>query len=359
MSARLAWLVCAFLVLCAPGRAYGHAIGLSRGEYRADSAFLDADVVFAVSELATALPALDPNRDGSLSEAELAASIPQLTSELFARIVVMAAGARCAPEQVAARRTEQDGVRVRARYRCAEGARSIRVIWNLLDELPHGHRHVARVIAGGVVNEQVRFGRDNTFDVPRSMAPGARRSSAFEWFELGIVHILGGYDHLVFVFALVLVARSWLALVKVVSCFTLAHSLTLGLASLGVVTPPELVVEPAIALSIAYVGVENLRLSGRPRARPLVVFAFGLVHGFGFAGALSALETPRAELPFALVFFNLGVEAGQIAVIAALFPVIARLRARRWFMSRLVPVGSAAVVLLGLGWFVERVWGAL
>jgi hypothetical protein len=141
---------------------------------------------------------------------------------------------------------------------------------------------------------------------------------------------------------------------SVVTAFTVAHSLTLALAVLGLFSPSPRLVEPAIALSIAYVGVENLVLSDFAR-RWRITFPFGLVHGFGFAGALAEVNLARADVPLALVMFNLGVELGQLVVIAVLLPIIWRLGHWDGFRRRLVPAFSLCLVLVGTGWFVRRV----
>ncbi|MCL2451168.1 MAG: HupE/UreJ family protein, partial [Polyangiaceae bacterium] len=176
---------------------------------------------------------------------------------------------------------------------------------------------------------------------------------------MGIEHIGTGYDHLAFLFGLVLVAGRLRDLLTVISAFTIAHSITLAVAALGIWTPPARVVEPAIALSIAYVGVENFFIRS-PQRRWRVTLPFGLVHGFGFASALRDVALPPAEVPWALLSFNLGVEIGQVAVIAALLPLLGRLRSweAQWDRGKglVVHALNAAVVALGGIWFVARVF---
>jgi hypothetical protein len=141
-----------------------------------------------------------------------------------------------------------------------------------------------------------------------------------------------------------------------ITAFTVAHSITLGLAALGAVSLPGRFVEPAIALSIAYVGIENLTaryLDNRWR----VTFAFGLVHGFGFAGALAGVGLAPGEVPRALVMFNLGVELGQLALLALVLPIVLRSRRFGWFQGRAVPALSWCVVVAGIAWFAGRVGG--
>ena len=140
-----------------------------------------------------------------------------------------------------------------------------------------------------------------------------------------------------------------------VSAITVAHSITLGLSMYGLVSAPARLVEPMIAVSIAYVAVENIFLSELKSRRVALVFAFGLLHGLGFAGALQELGLPRAEFVTALVSFNLGVEAGQLAVIGAAFLLLGwQWSQRTWYRTRIVVPASAAIACVAVYWTVER-----
>src|SRR5260221_8258414 len=146
---------------------------------------------------------------------------------------------------------------------------------------------------------------------------------------LGIEHILAGFTHVMFLFGVALVAGRLRTLLLAITAFTLAHSVTLGLATLGHWAPSPSLVEPAIALSIVYVGVENWFVRDASR-RWMLTFPFGLIHGFGFAGALREIALPTAQVPLALVSFNLGVEAGQLMVLALVLPILFWLRHLPW-----------------------------
>ncbi len=175
---------------------------------------------------------------------------------------------------------------------------------------------------------------------------------------LGFTHIVpAGVDHVLFVLGLFLLTSRLRPVLAQVTAFTLAHSITLALTLYGVVSAPASVVEPLIALSIAYVAVENLLTSTLTRWRLALVFSFGLLHGLGFAEALARLELPRGALLGTLAAFNVGVEAGQLAVLGAAAAAVAALRMtpvthRRWIVR---PV-SAAIGLAGVFWTIERVW---
>jgi hydrogenase/urease accessory protein HupE len=181
----------------------------------------------------------------------------------------------------------------------------------------------------------------------------------------GVEHILLGFDHLLFVLALILIVRSTRVLLWTITAFTLAHSITLALATLGVVRVPGPPVEATIALSILLLASEILRMQrGEPSLtarRPwLVAFCFGLLHGFGFAGALAGLGLPPGDIPLALFAFNVGVELGQLAFIAAVL-VLMTLARRTGGLSGLerhaLPVTARAIGVLAAFWFFERLAG--
>jgi hydrogenase/urease accessory protein HupE len=172
----------------------------------------------------------------------------------------------------------------------------------------------------------------------------------------GIHHIAIGPDHVLFIVGLLLLGGSVPRLLAIVSAFTVGHSVTLSLATLGMINPPAHVVEPAIALSIVYVGADNLLVGPRGRdVRPWVALFFGLVHGFGFASVLRQTGLPDNALALSLFSFNLGVEIGQAAIVVAVAFALGLVRARDARLAqRIATVGSIAVVAAGLFWFVQR-----
>ncbi len=178
---------------------------------------------------------------------------------------------------------------------------------------------------------------------------------------LGIEHILTGVDHLLFVFALLLLTTGTWRLMKTVTAFTLAHSITLGLATLGVVHVPPKPVEAVIALSIVFVAAEILRTregkAGLAARMPwIVAFTFGLLHGFGFAGALSEVGLPEGQIPAALLFFNLGVEVGQLLFVAAVLSLAAGVKSVRKTWPRWVEmVPPYAIGSVAMFWVIQRV----
>ena len=183
-----------------------------------------------------------------------------------------------------------------------------------------------------------------------------RMRTAWRYLTLGFTHILPrGLDHMLFVLGIYLLSGRARSVLWQVSAFTLAHSITLGLSLYGVIAVPPHIVEPLIALSIAYVAIENIFLSELRSWRVGLVFAFGLLHGMGFAGALRELGLPRSEFLTALVTFNVGVEAGQLTVLAAAFLLLGwQCRHRDWYRSRIVVPVSMVIACAALYWTIER-----
>ncbi|WP_210485724.1 HupE/UreJ family protein [Microvirga antarctica] len=199
--------------------------------------------------------------------------------------------------------------------------------------------------------------------VPRATIPAEQSSSgvAATYLWLGIEHILLGYDHLVFVLGLILLSSSTRRLVMAITAFTAAHSITLAAAVLGVVHVPPRPVEAMIALSIAFVALEIIRarqghIGIAARFPWVVAFAFGLLHGFGFAGALSEIGIPEGHIPLALLFFNLGVEAGQLLFVAAVLASWTLLRRLRLPLPRWAALAPPyAIGSLAMFWMIQRV----
>ncbi len=193
---------------------------------------------------------------------------------------------------------------------------------------------------------------------PSSAAAGAAGdqgggSTFARFFSLGVWHIWTGYDHLLFLFAVLLAGGGLARLAAIVTSFTLAHSITLGAAATGLVHLPVAPVEAAIALSIVYVAAENLLDLGADR-RALVTFGFGLIHGFGFASVLAETALPTGGILVPLLAFNLGVEAGQLAVVLAVVPLLAIALSSR-HAQRIKFTLSALIALAGAVWAVERI----
>jgi len=234
-----------------------------------------------------------------------------------------------------------------------------------LDRLPEGHVHVALLhLPGGTVQRTARAGSPV---IEVAAQPGAW-AGAGRFLRLGAEHIFQGSDHIAFLIGVLLLGGSLRQLVGIVTAFTLAHSVTLGLATVGWIVPPARLVEPLIALSIVAVALENL-LALRPplatvrvqtaiRRRWMLTFGFGLVHGFGFAGALRALELPRSLLAPSLLTFNIGVELGQLVIVALAWPLLRWVRSLRGMWPTGIRLASGGIAALGAFWLAQRLTGA-
>jgi hypothetical protein len=352
---RLPALALAALGLAAVQRpAHAHAVGVSSGEYRLDGNVVYGDLGMADRELARWLPALDGNHDGGIDADEIAAGRDAVGRALAAGLVVTADGAPCPGGLDRAWVSEGDGGAIfQVRFTCPAAPARLTLAMPLLDALAPGHRHMARLFRAGKPEVQVLDRAHARWTPGAGVRGGSALGMAWSMLKLGVEHILTGWDHLIFLLGLILVGGRLRALLGVVTAFTLAHSITLALAALSILAPSARFVEPAIALSIAYVGVENLFVEDA-RRRWRITFPFGLLHGFGFAGALREISLPQGQVPIALVAFNLGVEVGQLAVLSVALPLTLALRDARWFGDRGAKAVSVAIAVAGVALFIAR-----
>ena len=190
----------------------------------------------------------------------------------------------------------------------------------------------------------------------RDVLPPTRAAVARQYLLLGFTHIVPyGLDHILFVLGIFLLNSRIRPILTQVTAFTVAHSITLALSTYGLVSASPRVIEPMIALSIAFVAIENLFIREVRASRILVVFCFGLLHGLGFAGVLRELGLPHWQFGTALVAFNLGVEAGQLTVILSAFVLVVRwCRDAPWYRTRFVIPASAAIAATGIFWTIQR-----
>ncbi len=350
------------LALLAARPAAAHTLGLSRGEYTPRGSDVRAEITMRADDAAQALPGLDADGDGTVTAAELERARPALQAAFVGALEVAADGDRCPGVLDDAAPDPPDGLLLRATYACPHAPSRLRLGFGFLARMAGGHRHLATVhLPRGDVDELVVLARPDV-DVDVEAQAGSRGLASF--LRAGVEHILTGADHLAFLLALVLggtmiaarrMPHVWSALVAMLTAFTVGHSASLALATLGGIAPGPRWVEPAVALSVAYVGVENL-FARDVRHRWMLTLPFGFVHGFAFAGGLLPLGLPRAQLPLALFGFNLGVEAGQLLVLAAVLPAAWLLRSRAWY-PRAARVLSGAIALAGVAWFVQRISG--
>jgi hypothetical protein len=316
---------------------------------------------------------LDHDRDGKVTWGELRASQVALESYVRGHVRLAGADGSCrmefGPVQVN-ERVDGDYLWLPIQADCGGVLKRLAVDYSVLDVEDPSHRGLLTLSAYGAAQTAVLGG-----------VPGARLfqldhpspwSAFVEYLRAGIWHIWSGIDHLLFLISLLLPAvlvrrqNRWDAvsvaapaftnIVKVVTAFTLAHSITLSLAAFDVIRLPGRLTESVIAASIIVAALNNVfpRITeGRWR----IAFAFGLLHGFGFASVLAEMGLPKGARLISLVAFNLGVEAGQLAVVLAVMPMAYLLRSTRFYRRGVMPWGSSAIAALALVWFAQRAMG--
>jgi len=251
---------------------------------------------------------------------------------------------------------ESNGVHARVIYQSAAGA-TLTLRSDVPARLLRGHRELVSIKSpdGTLLAERMLDARSSEVAASMERQVTTWWTTATRFIALGVEHILTGYDHLLFLAGVLVVIRRWRDVIQTITAFTVAHSTTLALAALGLVTVPARFVEPLIAASIVYVGVENL-VRNVDASRWKLTFGFGLVHGLGFATALGDLGVggPGIAVALPLASFNAGVEIGQVAVALALVPIFTRMSATPASRLRVAFAGSLIVVLAGGYWLVER-----
>ena len=315
---------------------------------------------------------LDANGDSEITWGELRAKHAEIAAYAFARLEILADGRAC-PMRVGDQLVDDhsDGAYTVLKFRlaCERAPAQLKLGYRLFADIDPQHRGLLRLQAQGQTRSAILGPQapNPTFELKQV----SRLAQFADYFREGVWHIWIGFDHILFLLSLLLPAvLLWRApgwqpaprfgvaaidVLKIVTAFTVAHSITLSLATLGVVALPSRLVESAIAASVLLAALNNVvpLFHGR---RWMVAFAFGLVHGFGFASVLIDLGLPQGTLALALVGFNLGVEGGQLAIVAVFLPLAFWLR-RGWFYQRLVMLGGSTLIagLAGV-WLVERMF---
>jgi hydrogenase/urease accessory protein HupE len=343
--------------------AKGHDPGLSSLTIRQRTNGLEATLTLAVKDAAQVAD-LDENHDGTVSQAEFGRGQSQLDAAAARQIVIAADGNVLKDSSIHSRLDENNNVEVLLNFDAVVFPHLV-IQSKIIASLPLGHRQyllVQNSRGENIFERLLSAAADRaTVEMPdaHSSTSALEAVRSFTNFVcLGVKHILTGYDHLLFLFGLLLMARGFFSSLGIITSFTIAHSITLAVATLHLVQIPSRIVEPMIAASIVFVGAENLLRGDIPKARRMVSFGFGLIHGFGFASALreAGIGSGRGGIILPLFSFNLGVELGQIMVAALALSIIWKLRENPLFIARWAPACSAAVVLLGSFWLVERVY---
>jgi hydrogenase/urease accessory protein HupE len=304
--------------------------------------------------LARAVDLGAPATDDGQRSAALQAHETQLAEYLDDRLIVSLDGAACEPAMQSTaigKRAEKAYADLALVFTCPGSSGSFHLQYKVFqdsDAVVDDHVNQVEYHFAGADGRTVFDRSHHDYTVGDS----SMAASSLQYGRMGVKHILLGLDHVLFVIALIIGASSFRSLLQVTSTFTLAHSVTLISTLLGGIDVPAIVVEPLIALSIAFVALENL-LGGSTRHRLPVVFGFGLLHGLGFAGSLRITDEISADLLVSLLSFNVGIETGQALLLVAVFPLLLLVRKT----SYAVPAQRTAtgvVAAFGLFWFVER-----
>ena len=346
------------LSLVAGGLARAHDPGLSVASAQWVGGTLSIHLAMARSDAEQLIP-IDANHDGRVTDGELRAALPRLQTVGRQAFEVTTCGQALAPADITVRLDRRDGVQFQIPFQGVTTG-SLRVQATLLDKLPRGHRQFfcLRDRDQKPLGERMLDAGRAVFTAELAENPSlAGQPHSFrEFLGLGVAHIATGYDHLLFLLGLLLIGGSLRAALQIITSFTLAHSITLALATLNLINIPPKIIEPLIAASIVFVGLQNILASGVEK-RWLLTFGFGLIHGCGFASALRDLGIGAggSSIAVPLVSFNLGVELGQLAIASLALPLIWKWQSAPVFVRRFVPIGSGMIVLAGGYWLIERI----
>ena len=371
-----AWLIAVLALLGLAGGAAAHTpsdsyLGLDwqgqRLQGRWDIALrdLDADI------------GLDADGDGQVTWGELKARHADIAAHALAHLQVLADGQPCratAGEQLVDEHTDGAYTVLPFTLDCPASPQTLELRYGLFAAVDPSHRGLLRLTDAGGTRTAVLDpnGPPQRFERAGSAGAGGAGSTLWQFLREGVWHIWIGFDHILFLLSLLLpavlvwVPPRWqpaprlrdavVDVAKIVTAFTLAHSITLSLATLGVVALPSALVESAIAASVLLAALNNVFPLFRGR-RWLVAFGFGLIHGFGFATVLAELQLPQGALLLALLAFNLGVELGQLAIVAVFLPLAFALRATGFYRRAVLQGGSWLIAALAAVWFAERAFG--
>jgi hydrogenase/urease accessory protein HupE len=341
-----------FLTLARPLSA--HPIPFSYLDLRLQPSVVEGSLIVHDFDVAHELNLQPPER--LLDPALVAQHAEAIVRFIAGRLEVSADGRALtpqwsAPEIVA----DRQSIRLLVRFALARAPGAVAVMARLFPYDPN-HQTFVNIYEGEALTQAILDGNRGRFEYFSGTRQGV--AAVIQRFvPAGIHHILIGPDHLLFLVGLLLLGGTIRQLALVVTAFTVAHSITLSLAALNLVSPPARIIEPAIALSIVYVGADNLLVHGGRDMRAWIAFAFGFIHGFGFANVLREMDLPSRALGWSLFAFNFGVEIGQLLVVLVVASAFAALRAKSEAAGRwLLVAGSAVVVIAGAFWFVQRVF---
>ncbi len=355
------WFIFVWLLIVSP-EAWAHDPGLSGTIGRLHDSRLELTISFALRDAGQLAP-LDANNDGVVTPDEFAPGRQRLAEIVAGHCELKFDGFPVKPEIAGCRQDDARNVSILLDFP-APRAGLLELNFPIIELLPFGHRMFFSLsdAAGKTLIERLLSANAESVSVQfdaSTVAPAETAAHTLgEFVLMGMEHIFTGYDHLLFLFSLLVVTRTFRSALAVITAFTIAHSITLAISTFNLVHISSNITEPLIAVTIIYVAVENLVRSGEPHKRWLLTFSFGLIHGFGFATALREMGVSERAggVLMPLFGFNMGVELGQLTVAAIVLPIVWKLRTWDNFPRIGVPACSTAVALAGGFWFVQRVW---
>ena len=347
-------VLCFFLCGLVAREALAHPVPFSYLDLHVQRDAIDGTLVVHIIDAAHDLRVEPPER--LLQTAEATRAFAALTRMLGDRFTVSADGRPLTPAWIDIDPiADRQSIRLRLRYALASPAGTLTVSARMFPYDP-AHQTFLNIYEGDALTQAILDGGRPQFEYFAGTRQGAI-AVIRKFVPAGIHHILIGPDHLLFLVGLLLLGGTIRQLALVVTAFTVAHSITLSLAALNIVSPPARIIEPAIALSIVYVGADNLLVREGRDVRAWIAFAFGFIHGFGFANVLREMDLPARALGWSLFSFNVGVEIGQLIVVVIVATAFAALRARSEAAGRqLAFAGSIVVIAAGTFWFIQRVF---
>ncbi len=340
-----------------------HPPGLSSLDISIQTTDVVVKITFALQDIEAFTP-MDSDLDAEVTDAEREAAKPAIARLLASQLRINIDGKDYQPAQPGQMSFDDQNNALVTLVYPEVPQQQLLVQSAFLAQLPSGHQQYLTVrTANGVTLAEKMLGK--TDDQLNLTLAGSNQPSAgaptwlgafADFFKLGIEHILTGYDHLLFLFALLAVTHNFGPALKIITFFTIAHSITLACAGLNIIELPSSFVEPVIAVTIIYVAMENVIRGDHPRGRQWLTFGFGLIHGFGFASVLREMGISSGEtgILLPLLSFNLGIETGQIAVAALVLPIIWWINNNLLIADKLLKGCSLSVCLMGTYWLLER-----
>ncbi|MDD1609193.1 MAG: HupE/UreJ family protein [Methylococcaceae bacterium] len=345
-----------------------HVSGLSSADLIVKAQGVDAKITFALQDIEAFVP-MDSDQDAKVTASEQEAAKTKIAEWVLQGVQLTLDGQVIQPSAAGmVNFDQQNNVNIEFQYPQTL-SKQLQLQAVFLSTLPVEHKQFVTIKneIGQNISEKMLSQSDSLLALTLPVAGTSTTvntnsvetptaSTFSDFLLLGIKHILTGYDHLLFLFSLLIVTRSFWPAIKIITFFTIAHSITLGLAGLNIVNIPSSIVEPLITVTIIYVALENIVRGDNSKRRQWLTFFFGLVHGLGFAAVLREMGISSYEtgIMLPLFSFNLGVEIGQITVAAIVLPIIWWLHNKPQIEPRLTPVCSVLASLMGGYWLIER-----